>query len=474
MKQNEILEVEIAGAAYGGKGLVRVDGMAVFVRDAVPMDRIRIQISRRKKSFAEARVLERITPSPLRVSAPCPYSGVCGGCSWQCLAYSAQLEYKRQHVQESIAHIGLMPDVRVLPTIPSEQIFGYRNKVEFTCSPFKWQYPGEDRTRPMGEPAIGFHAPEVYFKVIDIEQCLLFPDAGNLIYRDIREYVQADSLPVYNQRTHEGFWRFIMLRHSLFRNQWMVNIVTSGPGRGHLQPLADLLHRRHESITCMVNNITAKKAGISFGESEHLLHGEPVIRDRIDDLEFDISANSFFQTNSRGAETLYGIVARYAALTGTETVLDLYSGTGTISLYLARTAAVVVGLELVEAAIRDAMKNAARHRITNCRFIAGDVRKTLSEIAIRPDVVIIDPPRNGMHPDVLKQVQDMAPERIVYVSCNPATLARDLLELKTAYHVVEVQPVDMFPHTFHIESVALLERFRDDECNRVAPSVFLP
>jgi 23S rRNA (uracil1939-C5)-methyltransferase len=466
MKLNEILEVEITGAAFGGKGLVRVEGLAVFVRGAVPMDRVRIQISRKKKNYAEARVIECITPSPLRVSAPCPYSGVCGGCSWQSLDYPAQIEYKRQHVLESIEHIGMMQHVRVLSTIPSDPIFGYRNKVEFTCSPFRWQYPGEDRSRPLGEPAIGFHAPEVYFKVIDIDQCLLFPDTGNRIYRDIREYIQTSSLPVYNQRTHEGFWRFIMLRHSLFSNQWMVNIITSVPDRDQLQQLADMLHRRYDRIASIVNNVTAKKAGISFGESEHLLFGEPAIQDRIDGLVFDISPNSFFQTNTRGAETLYQIVARYAALTGIETILDLYSGTGSIALYLARQAASVVGLELVDAAVRDAVQNAAKNGIANCRFIAGDVLKTLAGVS-RPDVMIIDPPRNGMHPDVLKQVLDMGPERIVYVSCNPATLARDLLELKTAYHVVEVQPVDMFPHTFHIESVTLLEkRMGTDDCSR--------
>ncbi len=463
MKKGEILEVEISDIAFGGKGITRVNDFALFVDQTVPQDKVRIQITGKKKNYAEARVIELLTPSPFRISTPCKYSGYCGGCRWQFLSYEKQIEYKRQHVKESLEHIALIKNVPVYPTIPSDLIFGYRNKMEFSCSDKRWLLPedmGKEGTE--NDFALGLHVPGTFHKVLDIEACLLHPEPGNQILNDVREFIKKSNMPVYGLRTHEGFWRFLMLRHSVAYNQWMINIITASENQKILQPLADMLMEKYpQQIVSVVNNITASKAGIAIGEYEIPLAGKSALRDRIGNFDFEISANSFFQTNTRGAERLYQIVRRYAELTGKETVIDLYSGTGTIAIFLSDAAKEVIAMEIVESAIADAIKNCQINNISNCRFIQGDIKDSLSktsEVFKTSEVLIIDPPRVGMHKDVVKQVLQIAPQRIVYVSCNPATLARDIGMLKSHYQVIEVQPVDMFPHTYHIESVAKLVR----------------
>ncbi len=459
IQKNQLFEVEISDVAYGGKGIVHIEGFAVFVDQAVPGDRVCIAITRKKKNYAEARVVSLLQPSSDRVSAPCAHSGVCGGCKWQFLDYGRQLAYKRRHVAESLAHIGLIKEATVHPTLASELCFGYRNKVEFTCSDSRWRLPTEMENHDITSSfALGFHVPGVFHKVVDIESCLLQPDMGNRILGDVRRYIQSSEMPMYCPRTHNGFWRFIMLRHSVAHDHWLVNIITAAENRGVVQPLADLLKNKYPQIISVVNNITAKKAAVSAGEHEIRLFGSAHLTDRICGFEFDISANSFFQTNSRGAETLYRTVMAYAGLTGIETVFDLYCGTGTIAICLSKAARRVIGFEIVDAAISDAEKNCLKNSILNCTFYRGDIKDRLSEALHAPDVMIIDPPRDGMHKNVVQQVLNMLPERIIYVSCNPATLARDLGLMKDAYQVIEVQPVDMFPHTFHIESVARLQK----------------
>lgn len=457
VKKGQTLELDITHIAFGGKGLTRVDGMAVFVDQAVPKDRVVARIVKKKKSHAEARLIELIEPSPYRRKAPCPYSGICGGCKWQFLDYDQQLTYKRQHVVESLEHIGLIKDVTVHPTIASDPIFEYRNKMEFSCAERRWLLPEEmGREDVDGGMALGLHVPGTFYKVLDIETCLLQPGLGNGILSDVRRYIKASPLPVYGLRSHEGFWRFLVLRHSVAMDQWMVNIVTADKNIPQLQPLAEQLSEKYENVVSVVNNITSRKAGLAVGETEVTLSGGPVIVDRIGGYEFEISSNSFFQTNTLGAGRLYDKAMEYAELTGTETVVDLYCGAGTIAIHMASKAGQVVGMELAESAVRDARRNCRRNNIHNCTFIAGDIRFTLDRLDMSPDVMIIDPPRAGMHKDVVKQVLQIAAKRLIYVSCNPATMSRDIALLKEAYQVLEVQPVDMFPHTYHIESVAKL------------------
>ena len=457
IKKGLQVEVEISDVAFGGRGLVRLDGMAVFVDQAVPGDRVIIRIIRKKKNYAEARVIDLIQSSPDRIIAPCEYSGFCGGCKWQFLKYEQQLIYKRQHVLDSLEHIGRIKDALVRDTISSELIFGYRNKMEFSCSDRRWLLPHElERSDVDMGFALGLHVPGTFHKVIDTRACLLQPDLGNHLMDEVRTYMRSSDQPVYGLRSHIGFWRFLALRHSVAHDRWMVNIVTAADSRETVQPLADRLRDRYPKVVSIINNITSRKAGVAVGDVEHTLAGSDIISDKIAGFEFEISANSFFQTNSRGAALLFKIVEKYVGLTGTETVLDLYSGTGTIPILLSEHSKAVTGIEIVESAVADAEKNCRKNGISNCKFIRGDIRKCLSQITQRPDVVIIDPPRAGMHKDVVKQVLELGAGRLVYVSCNPATLARDLEMMQEAYHLEEVQPVDMFPHTYHVEVVAKL------------------
>ena len=457
LKKEQSIDVEISDIAYGGKGLTRISGMAVFVDQAVPGDRVLIRITRKKINYAEARVMELLKASPDRIDPPCVYSGFCGGCKWQFLDYRVQLKYKRQHVQETLQHIGQIGEVPVHPTIASPQTFGYRNKMEFTCTDHRWLTPAEMQQHEIDKGfGLGLHVPGTFFKVFDTKRCLLQPDLGNHLLDEVRRFMRSSGLPPYGLRSHEGFWRFLMLRHSVAFNRWMVNIVTGADDRRVLRALAKALMQKFPEVSAVIHNITTRKAGVTTGESEMTLAGDSTLIDKIGSFAFEISANSFFQTNTAGAAKLYETVKRYAELSGSETVLDLYSGTGTIPILLSDAASEVIGLEMAPSAVADAENNCRQNQIENCRFIPGDIRETLPAISRRPQVVIVDPPRAGMHPAVAAQLLALMPERIVYVSCNPATLARDLALLKDAYRLKEVQPVDLFPHTYHIESVARL------------------
>jgi 23S rRNA (uracil1939-C5)-methyltransferase len=459
VKKGQILELQINRVAFGGKGLTHVDGMAVFVDQAIPQDCVRARIVKRKKSYADARIIELLKPSPYRVKAPCPYSGICGGCKWQFLDYEQQLEYKKQHVQEALEHIGLIQNVKVHPTIASDRIFGYRNKMEFSCAERRWLLPEEMGLEQVDAGiALGLHVPGTFYKVLDIDHCLLQPGLGNQILSDVRKYIKASPLPVYGLRSHEGFWRFLVLRHSVANDSWMVNIVTATENRAQVQPIADRLMEKYGQVVSVMNNITARKAAVAIGESEICLSGSPIIKERIGEFDYELSANSFFQTNTLGTYQLYRTVAKYAELTGVEKLVDLYCGAGAIAIYLSKMAKEIIGLEISESAVGDAKRNCQNNRIDNCRFVSGDIRKMLPELNLYADVMVIDPPRAGMHRDVVSRVLELAPNRIVYVSCNPATMARDFALLKDNYNILEVQPVDMFPHTYHIESVAKLTK----------------
>jgi 23S rRNA (uracil1939-C5)-methyltransferase len=455
IRKSDTVELWIDRMAYGGKGIARLDGLVVFVEKAVPGDRVMARIVRKKKDYAEAKLEELLDPSPDRINALCPYSGYCGGCSFQHLRYEKQLEYKTGHIKDAMARIGAIDNVLVHDVIPSDRIYGYRNKMEFSFSDRCWlpaeKYAKGEREGGFG---LGLHMPGTFFKVMDIDACLLQHDTGNFILNEVKRYVKESGVPVYGLKDHRGFWRFLTLRYSTAFDEWLINLVTSEEDRAAVMPLAESLFKVTDRIKTVVNNINTRKAAIASGEREIILSGEGYIRDRIGPHTFQVSANSFFQTNSSGAATLYEKVVEYAEPEGHEVVLDLYCGTGTIPIFLSKKAKEVIGMEIVGAALQDAERNCISNNALNCRFMLGDIRETLPDIRFKPDVLIIDPPRAGIHEDILKGIMSMAVKKVVYVSCNPATMARDIGRMSDRYLVKEIQPVDMFPHTYHIEAVA--------------------
>ncbi len=465
IKKRKAYELEIVDLAFGGKGLAKPEGFPVFIDQCVPGDIVFAKITKKKKSWAQGKLINIIKKSPLREEGRCQYCDFCGGCKWQQIGYDLQLEYKKRHVVESIEHIGRLKDIPVNDVIPSDKIFRYRNKMEFSCSSHRWLLPEELENQSIKKDfGIGLHVPGTFDRVIDIKQCEIMPDLGNRILDDVRTFISASNLPAYHLRSHEGFWRFLMLRHSVAFDTWMVNIVTKDKHIDKVQQLADILSDKYANVASIVNNITDAKSGVSTGQEEILLYGADYIREKLGKFEFKISANSFFQTNTGACEKLYEKVSEYAGLNGGEVVVDLYSGTGTIPIWLSDQAKMIYGIEIVKSAVTDAKKNAELNHIENCEFLEGDIKDVLPRLKQsigshrEIDVMIIDPPRTGMHKDVVKHVISMEAGKIVYVSCNPATLARDLEMLAREYEIKHIQPVDMFPHTYHIESVALLQR----------------
>ena len=459
IRKGDTRELEVEKVIYGGRGLAYMNNMAIFVDKAVPGDRITAKVIRVKKNFAEAKVLEVIEASPNRIIAPCPYSDYCGGCTWQCIEYEKQLEYKHAFVEDLLNHIGKATNFQVHQPLPSPQIFGYRNKMEFSFSDKRWLLPKErDEKKDNNNFALGLHVPGTFDKIIDIEGCLLQKEKGNEILREAKRFISDSGIPVYGLRTHQGFWRYLMLRHSYFFDEWMVNIITSEQRDAPIQALASILRDRFKEIASIVNNINTRKGGTAVGEREKIFVGERNIKDKIGPFTFEISANSFFQTNTPMAERLYESVKSFASLTGKETILDLYSGIGTVSIFLASQATRIIGVDISNAAIADAKRNCKLNGIENCEFLCGDVKMFLSQFNIQPDLLITDPPRVGMQRGVIDQILKLLPGRIIYISCNPSTLARDIALLKEVYKLEEVQPIDLFPNTYHIESVARLER----------------
>jgi 23S rRNA (uracil1939-C5)-methyltransferase len=382
------------------------------------------------------------------VEPPCPYFGRCGGCRLQQIAYPAQLAFKERQVRECLTRLGGLPPFELRPIVPAPEAFGYRNKMEFTVAG-----PG---------PAVGLHAAERYDVVLDIERCLLQSDTMNTLLDEFRRQVRARALSVWDQQTERGLLRFVTLREGRHTGQAMVNVVASVPDVATLMPVAEALRERAPATASVLLNVNAKKASVAVGSEEHLLLGRDHITESLSGVAFAVSANSFFQTNTVQAERLFALVAEACALDGSETLMDLYSGTGAISLLLARRVRHVYGIELAEAAVADAIRNARANGIDNCTFLTGEVRHvlpTLMRDGVRASVVVADPPRAGFHPKALSALAALAPARLVYVSCNPSTLARDVGELvRQGYRLEWVQPVDMFPQTPHIEAVARLSR----------------
>jgi len=462
-KSLPILEqIEITDAGAEGMAIARVDGLVVFVPFVVPGDVVDIQLYRKKKNYAEGRAIRFHHQSSLRVDAACPHFGVCGGCKWQTMNYDAQLDAKQKQVRDNLERLGGIDCSLMRPICGSEKKYYYRNKLEFTFSSRAWRI--DPSCEPDSYGALGFHIPQLFDKVLPITHCALQADPSNAIRLAVDNYARQHDLSFYDIRNHTGYLRNLVLRNSSL-GHWMVIVIVAEDDTKRLYPLLDMLHEKFSQITSLQYIINTKLNDSYSDLDVHTYYGDNHIEEQMTtpdghQLHYIINPKSFYQTNAQQAQRLYSFVYELAELKPTDTLYDLYTGTGTIALFLASYVAKVIGIEYVEEAIKDARCNAILNGFNTTSFFAGDMASVLTPEFIeengRPDVVITDPPRAGMHEKVVKQLLAAEPRKIVYVSCNPATQARDLHLLTEKYDVRRIQPVDMFPHTQHVENIAEL------------------
>jgi 23S rRNA (uracil1939-C5)-methyltransferase len=454
-------EIEVENFAAEGKCIARHNGEVIFIEgsNVAPKDKVKLLVNARKKNYSEASVLELIEKSDLRIEPFCQHFGVCGGCKWQHIPYEKQLELKFQQVYDQLIRIGKLDLPTFNPILGSEKTQFYRNKLEFTFSNSRWLTRNElDSDEQFDKNALGFHVPKRFEKVLPIEKCFL-QEHSNEIRNFIRDYANQNKLSYYDHVAHQGFLRSLMIRKTS-KGDLMVVIQFAQKEFEEIEKLLNLLQKTFPQITSL-NYILNQKRNDTFFDLEVVnFFGKSYIEEQMEDLTFRVGVKSFYQTNSDQAYQLYKITRDFAELNSDELVYDLYTGTGTIANFVAKQAKKVIGLEYVEDAVEDAKVNSEVNKITNTEFYAGDMRKLLSDDFInqkgRPEVVITDPPRAGMDEPVVKTLLNAAPKKIVYVSCNPATQARDLAILSEKYDILAVQPVDMFPHTHHVENVVKL------------------
>ncbi len=452
---------EITGVAAEGMSLGRWNDLVVFVPYGAPGDIADVQIVRKKHSYCEGRIVRMVTPSPVRVEPVCEHYGLCGGCKWQHLPYESQLQYKRQQVVDALQRIAKVELPEINPIIGSASTLYYRNKMEYTFSNKSWltREQMESSATFENRNALGFHIPGGFDKVLDIKHCHLQVELGDRIRLFVREYALSKGYSFYDIRANEGLMRTMMIR-TASTGEVMVVIVFGEDNEGAIADVMSAVKAEFPEVTSLMYVVNLK-VNDSLGDQTVIPYsGREYIEEEMEGLRFRVGPKSFYQTNSRGAYELYKVVRRMAELTGNELVYDLYTGTGTIANFVARQCRAVVGIEYVPEAIEDAKLNSRVNGVENTTFIAGDMKDVLTADFIAahgaPDVMIVDPPRAGMHPDVVAVLLEAAPRRVVYVSCNPATQARDLALLDSKYRVDEVQPVDMFPHTHHVENVVKL------------------
>ena len=457
IKRGVELELDIESLAYGGMGLARQENFVIFVKNAIPGQRVLARVYKKRKGFAEAQVLKLLLESKNAVEVCCKHYWICS--KIQSLSYHEQIKEKCDQVKDAFIRLGGFTDFQLDAVCKAEQIYNYRNKMEFTFSPNRWVLDSE----PEGVDksfALGLHIPGRFDKILDIHNCHIQPEIGNRILSVARDVcLEHPELRPYDPRSHIGFLRFLMLRYGANTGDLMVNIVTAYHDINKLSPLIDTLLDKFPEISSFVNNVNTRKADVAFGEYETLLYGEPFIQEKIGGLTFEISANSFFQTNTIQGEILYKQVEKASELKGEEIIYDLYCGTGTIGLYLSKNAKEVYGFEVIRSALDDAEKNADRNDISNVYFLKANLDTffksgQLPKRIPKPDIVIVDPPRAGMHPDMVQYLPKLNAKKIVYVACNPTTQARDAKILaEKGYNINRAVMVDMFPHTPHIETV---------------------
>ena len=462
---NKIVFENIAVLDAGAKGVSVAkapDGKVIFISNVVPGDVVDVQTLKKRKSYYEGKAIHFHEYSKDRVKPVCEHFGACGGCKWQNMEYDKQLFYKNQEVYNNLKRIGKieLPDFE--PILGSAKQFFYRNKMEFGFSDTRWLSEKEIQSEEsFTKNALGFHIPRMWDKILDIEKCHLQEDPSNAIRNEIKRFATLNDMPFFNARHHEGLLRTLMIR-TASTGEIMVLIQFYEENKIQRELLLDFIHETFPQITSLQYVINSKANDTLYDQDIKLYKGRDYILEEMEGLHFSINAKSFYQTNSDQAYELYKITRDFAGLTGNELVYDLYTGTGTIAQFVSKQAKKVIGVESVPEAIFDAKENAKRNNISNCEFYVGDMKNVFNDAFIAqhgmPDVIITDPPRDGMHADVVAQILKIAPEKVVYVSCNSATQARDLALMDEKYKVTRVRPVDMFPQTHHVENVVLLEK----------------
>ena len=471
MKNNTIkkgteIDISIDSLAYGGNGISKYNGIVVFTKNVIPGQIVKAKIIKNKKTYLEAIPLEIIKESKYKIEEKCSHFNDCGGCKIQDLEYSQQTKQKFNQTKEALEHIGKIKISSINQIIKSPKIFEYRNKMEFSFSNNRWLISSEknDTNEKSKEFALGLHPPKRFDKIVDIDYCHIQTKLANEILVEIKKESLSLNLEPYDIINHKGFLRNVIIKHPRFSNQVMVNLVTAYKNHDALLPIVQKVQKISKNIKSIINTINSGKSDSSYGMPKDLLYGENFIVEKLGVYEFEISADSFFQTNSLQALNLYEYIKDEALLSGQEIIYDFYCGTGTISLFLCKNAQKVFGFEIVESAIIDAKKNAVRNNVKNADFFCGDLSKMLNNykhiIQNHPcDVLILDPPRAGIHPKTLREIIKINPKKIIYVSCNPTTQARDVRELINSHYIMgAIQPIDMFPHTHHIECVITLDK----------------
>ena len=461
-KDKVVRGVALLDIAAEGKCVARVNDKVYFVEGGVPGDVADILVEKDKKTFALARLYKLITPSPDREPAFCSHFGICGGCKWQNLNYQKQLELKAKQVKDAFERIGKIKEGTWHPILPSERTQYYRNKLEFTFSDQRWLDEADmDKDNRSSLNGLGFHIPRRFDKILDVAHCYLQPEPSNAIRLWVRQYAEDHGLTFFNLRHQKGLLRNLVIRTTSI-GELMVLVIFAERNDEAISQMLTALHQQFPEITSL-QFLLNQKGNDAFQDLQaECFAGKPYVIETMEDLRFRVGPTSFYQTNGLQALALYRLVDQLAQIGPDDLVYDLYTGTGTIAQFLARKARHVVGIEYVDAAVNDAKANAELNQLSNTSFFSGDMARVLNADFIaangKPDVLVTDPPRAGMHPDVVAQIVEMAPKRVVYVSCNPATQARDLALMTDHYNVLEIHPVDMFPHTHHVENVALLVR----------------
>ncbi|WP_396151225.1 23S rRNA (uracil(1939)-C(5))-methyltransferase RlmD [Flavobacterium sp.] len=457
-------EVPVLDAGAKGVSVAKAeDGRVIFIPNVVPGDVVDVQTFKKRKSYFEGKAIHFHKLSEHRVEPQCKHFGVCGGCKWQNMKYSQQLFYKNNEVFNNLKRIGKIELPEFEKILGSEKQFFYRNKMEFSFSDSRWLTENEIQNNDeiQNRNALGFHIPKMWDKILDIEKCHLQQDPSNAIRNSIKEFANQNDIPFFNARNHEGLLRTLMIRTSSI-GEIMVLIQFFKEDKKQRELVLNFLSEKFPEITSLLYVINGKANDTLYDQDIKLFKGREYILEEMEGLQFSINAKSFYQTNSEQAYELYKITREFAGLTGNEIVYDLYTGTGTIAQFVSKKAKKVIGVEAVPEAIADAKQNAKRNNITNCEFFVGDMKDVFNADFIathgKPDIIITDPPRDGMHAAVVEQIMKITPEKVVYVSCNSATQARDLALMDSLYKVTRVRPVDMFPQTHHVENVVLLEK----------------